>query len=148
MRRWIGRWLAGVGLIHTAFAFVVFTDPLLGMLRDGLLNTAELSPGRPLAFWFLFSGLLLVPVGMLVDWIETQPSLQLPRFFGYWLLGLTALGCIVMPVSGFWLLVPPTFRAVGMRLQRTPAREQLLTVDEPASVFSAFLRLQRTWARH
>lgn len=29
MKRWAGRWIIGVGIIHVAFGFVVFGEPLL-----------------------------------------------------------------------------------------------------------------------
>ena len=111
MRRWKGRWLIGVGLIHTVFSLIVFAQPLLAALNDGLFNAIDAFGDRALAFWFLFFGLLLFPLGVLIDWIEVQPALEPPRFVGYWLLGLSMMGCLTMPASGFWLLLPP---AIGL----------------------------------
>ena len=115
---WIGRWIVGVGIFHTAFGAWWFAAPLGRIARAGVWRSVGWSgDGRALAFWFLMSGLLALLVGALVHWIARQPGLALPRFFGWALLGVAAVGCLCLPVSGFWALLVP---AVGAIVAREP----------------------------
>jgi hypothetical protein len=115
--RWIGRWLMGVGLLHTAVALLLFHGPLLGIARDGFWNAVDGYPGRPLAFWFVYSGFWMLLLGAVVDWVELRLGAT-PRLLGWSLLGMGAAGCILMPVSGFWLALPP---AVGILMRHSAA---------------------------
>ncbi|MGH2543856.1 MAG: DUF6463 family protein [Ardenticatenaceae bacterium] len=105
MRRWVGRWIIGVGIIHAAFGFVIFREPLLAILRDGVWNAVDDHSGRPLAFWFVFLGLFTIVFGSLVDSMESR-DLSLPRFLSWAFFGLVVLGIVTMPVGGGWLLLP------------------------------------------
>ncbi|CAN5264897.1 hypothetical protein BH24PSE2_BH24PSE2_13870 [soil metagenome] len=105
MRRWVGRWIIGVGIIHAAFGFVIFREPLLAILRDGVWNAVDGHPGRPLAFWFVFLGLFTIVFGSLVDSMESR-GLSLPRFLSWAFFVLVVLGIVTMPVGGGWLLLP------------------------------------------
>ncbi len=105
MKRWVGRWIIGVGVIHVAFGFVVFRQPLLAILRDGVWNAVDGHPGRPLAFWFVFLGLFTIVLGSLVDWIEGR-GLSIPHFVSWAFFALVVLGIVAMPSGGGWLLLP------------------------------------------
>lgn len=105
MRRWVGRWIIGAGIIHVAFGFAVFGEPLLAILRDGVWNAVDGHSGRPLAFWFVFLGLFTIVFGSLIDWMEGR-GLSTPRFLGWAFLVLVILGIVTMPVGGGWLLLP------------------------------------------
>lgn len=85
MKRWIGRWIIGIGVVHTIFGLVVFQDRLLAILRDGVWNAVDGYAGRPLAFWFMFVGLLMITFGLLIDWLESR-SLPIPKpaAWGFW----------------------------------------------------------------
>ena len=105
MRRWIGRWIIEVGVIHAGLGFVIFQESLLAILRDGLWNAVDGHSGRPLAFWFVFLGLFTIVFGGLVDWMERR-ELTLPRFVSWAFFVLVVLGIVTMPVGGGWLLLP------------------------------------------
>jgi len=117
MRRWIGRWLMGVGVVHAGFGAVVFAEPLSGILRDGVWNAVDGHAGRPLAFWFVFVGLFTIVFGGLVDWIESR-GLRLPRRLGWGLAIVALLAIVTMPVGGGWLLLPPAVGALLRSLSR------------------------------
>lgn len=119
MKRWVGRWIVGVGIVHVAFGLVVFQDPLVAILRDGVWNAVDGHPGRPLAFWFVFLGLFTILFGSLVDWIESR-GLWLPRFVGWAFCVLVVVGIVPMPVGGGWLLLPAGL-AVALRSGRQHA---------------------------
>jgi hypothetical protein len=55
----------------------------------------------------------LILLGALTNWLE--PQAPLPRFLGWTLLAFAMAGIVLMPVSDFWLLLPP---AVGILVRR------------------------------
>jgi len=119
MRRWIGRWLMGVGALHSLLGLVVFSAPLRDLLEAGVVNAlGSRDPVRNLAFWFLFGGVMTALVGYLVDWVERAPGGVLPRPLGWSLLLIAVLGVTLAPASGFWLVLPA---AVGILLRSRPA---------------------------
>src|SRR4030095_11151808 len=61
--------------------------------------------GRQFVFWFLFGGLQMLALGHLLAWIERQLKRRAPSFIGWELLALSIAGLLVMPVSGFWLVL-------------------------------------------
>lgn len=117
MTRWVGRWIIFVGVIHCVFGAVVFFDPLSGIVRDGIWNAVDGHPGRPLAFWFEFLGLLTILFGATVDQVEKDRR-GFPPFLSYGFLFLTLLGVFTMPTGGGWLMVPG---AIGLLLKKAKA---------------------------
>jgi len=114
MSRWIGRWLMAVGVIHCVVGGIPYATPLIGMAQDGLWNTIHRSAERQAAFWFVFSGLLTIVLGALVDWIE-QAMGRWPSFLAYGVLVLNLLAITVLPAGGGWLLLPAT---VGLLIRK------------------------------
>lgn len=80
---------------------------MLEMLRGGLFNTVK---GMTLAAttWFFLFGLSLALMAVPLHALE-KAGVALPKSFGWGLLGLAALGVLLMPDSGFWLVFPPAF---------------------------------------
>jgi hypothetical protein len=107
VKRWVGRWLLGVGAIHTGYGLWAFAAPLRAIGADGFWNAVDADPGRRLAFWFLFTGFVFLLTGALVDHTEAQEAGRLPWFVGYALLLLGVGGAVLIPVSAIWLLIPP-----------------------------------------
>jgi hypothetical protein len=105
MKRWVGRWIIGVGIIHTAVGLWLFRKSLTAIFRDGLWNAVDGHPGRPLAFWFVFLGLFTIVFGRLVDWLEGH-NLSPPRFVGWAFFSLAVFAIVSQPQSGGWLLLP------------------------------------------
>jgi membrane-bound metal-dependent hydrolase YbcI (DUF457 family) len=78
--RWIGRWLFGVGVLHSLLGLIVFAATLRALVGTGRLNVlGSRDPLPALAFWFLFGGVFICLVGYLIDWIERLPGTVLPR---------------------------------------------------------------------
>ncbi len=111
MKRWVGRSIVAIGLLHTVFGLVGFRNILAMLLRDGIFNTVNGQPDREMAFWFIFFGFLLIVFGALIDWCESK-GIKLPPFLGWGLLTITIIGVMLMPVSGFWLLIIPSIGAI------------------------------------
>jgi hypothetical protein len=117
MKRWIGRWIVFVGVVHCVFGAVAYFEPLAGIVRDGIWNAVDGHSGRPLAFWFVFLGLLTILFGVVVDHIEKEQR-GFPVLLRYGFLILTVLGVVAMPVGGGWLMVPA---AIGLLLKKANA---------------------------
>jgi hypothetical protein len=111
MKRWVGRSIVAIGLLHTVFGLVGFRNILAMLLREGIFNTVNGQPDREMAFWFIFFGFLLIVFGALIDWCESK-GIKLPLFLGWGLLTITIIGVMLMPVSGFWLVIIPSIGAI------------------------------------
>ena len=113
MRSWIGRWVIGVGVLHTLAGVALFAPQLRELLAAGLWNAlGDRDPMRNLAFWFFFGGAYVMLIGALAHWIERATGGPLPRVFAWTLLATTALGACMAPASGFWLLLVPALAAL------------------------------------
>jgi hypothetical protein len=106
MKAWIGKSVFIIGLLHSVGGFSMFWNVLGEIAGEGFLNTVDMQPDRNAAFWFLFGGFMLLIIGGLIDWAERK-KLVLPPFLKWSFLVLTAAGCVIMPKSGFWLLIVP-----------------------------------------
>lgn len=122
MKNWIGKWVMFVALAHTAFGIMLFGGVYRELLARGLYNAVS-SEKIGLAVWFALFGVLLFVVGLLLSALESNRS-RIPGSVGIALLLLTVLGIVLMPVSGFWLMLPAI--AVIM-LKKTPAVRPLAT---------------------
>ena len=103
---WIGKWLFAVGVIHSSFGLVFGLKTLAVLWSERVFNTVNGQPAREAIFWFLYTGFLLLVVGALIDQVERR-GLPIPRLVTLSFVVMTAIGVVVMPISGIWLLIPP-----------------------------------------
>ena len=103
---WIGGWLIAVGVIHTLFGLLFMRSTLAILWSEGLFNTVNGQPAREGVFWFLYTGVLFLIAGVLIDQIERR-HLAIPGFVSWAFAVVTVIGVFVMPISGIWLLLPP-----------------------------------------
>jgi len=75
----------------------LFEFPLL----NGIMNYENFA-----AFWFFYYGLLLIPLGILVQYIEKLGQ-KLPQAFIYTYLAIVLLGVYMIPFSGMTFLMLP-----------------------------------------
>ena len=108
MKRWIGRWLMVVGALHVPFSLVFHRAVWLDIANAGFFGTVAGQVLRGHAAWFLLFGPVLVLVGAALDALE-KARLRPPLLLGVGMLLLTAFALVLMPRSGFWLILPPTF---------------------------------------
>lgn len=108
MKAWIGRWLVGVALVHTALSLVVFREVFASVLSRGVLATVSSDVATGLAAWCVLFGGALLLCGLAISALERAASgAPLPKSLGWGLLTLALAGVILMPASGFWLAFPP-----------------------------------------
>ena len=116
MKRWIGRWLMVVAIIHTVVGVVIGADSLGGMLSDGIINSVGEDMGRCAIAWFLLCGFSLFVMGFFVDWVEVNSNKVLPSGLGWGLLVIIIIGITLFPISGFYLILPPSIALITHRL--------------------------------
>ena len=105
-RRWIGRWILAVALLHALGAVFLYAAPLREMAGAGLIATADDYSLRATAYWFFAFAPLLAVLGLLIDAMEAR-RFAVP-FSAALLLLLTLVAMVaVMPANGAWLPFPP-----------------------------------------
>jgi len=104
--KYSGTLLTATGILHTIVALGLGWGSYSGMFRDGLINSTEDNFERGFALWFFFCGILLILLGETLQYYIRREQKPAPLFLGYSLLVLSVLGCIIEPVSGFWLFIP------------------------------------------
>ena len=112
MLKLAGYLLIFTSILHFIGGFVFFPEPLAEIAQAGWWNAVSPDPfnlnyEREAAFWFMMISPLLFALGILCCWIEEQ-KLIMPAFVGWILLVITIIGIVIMPVSGFWLLLAPS----------------------------------------
>lgn len=112
MKNWIGKFLFGIGVLHTIVG-VALLAPLVGpeLLEDGLVNTINGQPKREAFLWFLISGFLILLMGGIVNYMEKN-GINIPRFVGWSLLALTIFTVFLSPLSGGWLIFIPAIALI------------------------------------
>lgn len=103
MKSKIGIAIIVIGIGHTALGLYSFHDQFSAMFLEGLLSSG-VGEMRELAFWFTFSGILMIILGLSVGAIESHNA-SIPMSVGLFLLVTSVLGAAIYPVSGFWLLL-------------------------------------------
>jgi len=115
-RPWIGRWLLGVALLHTAFGLPAFPQVLQQLWQLGVFNAVGADPLRGAVVWFLLFGAPLALLAWVITPLERQQqAAPLLRQLGWGLLALTAAGIVLMPASGFWLALPAAIALLRRR---------------------------------
>ncbi|HAS41852.1 MAG TPA: hypothetical protein DCS93_15335 [Microscillaceae bacterium] len=90
----------------------LFEFPLL----NGTMNYENFA-----AFWFFYFGLLLIPIGVLVHYVETTTH-QLPKNFIWAYLIVVLVGVFMIPFSGMTFLMLP--HAIYMLVQKNKQTRQ------------------------
>lgn len=126
MNRFPGRALMATGIGHALLGLVLFREPLAAILRDGIANTIRDGQyDREAAFWFLLFGPACFLLGQLVNHAIEHRDQWLFALVGWNLIAIGGVGALIMPVSGFWILLviaPLVFRvARGIEAEAAPA---------------------------
>ncbi len=114
-----GNFLIFLGVIHTilgvspfAFGsqFLGFASNLFFKISDGLkefpLLNGVMNFESFAAFWFVYFGLIMIPLGILVSYIEKTTG-SLPQNFIWAYLIIVLIGVYMIPFSGMTFLMLP-----------------------------------------
>ncbi|HZB10963.1 MAG TPA: DUF6463 family protein [Rubrobacter sp.] len=110
MRRLCGRLLMATGALDVLYVLVFHSRQLAAIAQDGFFdaigpNVAYATFDRETAFWHLAFGLMAIILGGLIHWAQARTG-TLPAFLGWSLLALSVAALVLMPVSGFWIVLP------------------------------------------
>jgi hypothetical protein len=109
LTRWIPRLIMGVACVHTLFGLFVLPasldpNPLAGIVDDGFVNAVDGNADRGVTFWFLATGVVWFNVGHLTHWAIRRTG-RLPALVGWWTVGFAVPSLVLLPASGFWLVL-------------------------------------------
>ena len=104
MRRYAGQLLMGTGVLHTVLGVLGFRRTLVELHRARYLGAIGRDPERNAALWCLTTGALLVALGQLARSTQARTG-DVPRSLGWSLLAIAAPGVVLLPASGFWLVL-------------------------------------------
>ncbi len=102
-----GYWLIVIAIIHAIGDMVYYLKPWLDIFHNGIFNAVDPYFDRGAAFWMLMLSPFFFAFGQLCFWAE-EHNVRLPGFLGWNLLITSAFAIFMMPISGFWLLIPPS----------------------------------------
>jgi hypothetical protein len=98
--------LLAVAALHATFGLWIGRHALLAMARDGFVNAVDPHLDRMLVFWFLLMSPFLWIVGRFALWLASDGTPP-PVWLGRSLLAMALICALLMPVSGFWLILAP-----------------------------------------
>jgi uncharacterized membrane protein len=136
MRRLSGPLLMATGVLDLLYVLVFHSRQLAAIAQDGFFDAVELNPAqfdRETAFWHMMFGLMFLVLGALVHWTQARTG-TLPAFLGWSVLALGMAGVILMPLSGFWLLLPQAVLILAVTRQgrsRIPVPETEPSFSSP-----------------
>jgi hypothetical protein len=88
----------------------VFSERLFFKISDGLsefpILDGKMNYENFAAFWFFYFGLILIPVGLLVDHVEKSTG-KIPDSFTWSYLIVVLVGSFMIPFSGMTFLMLP-----------------------------------------
>jgi uncharacterized membrane protein YecN with MAPEG domain len=104
--KYSGIFLIATGILHIIVAIALGKDAFLEIIQNGIVNVTSQDYTCAFAFWFLICGIFVILLGQVLHYYIKKEQKPAPLSFGYSLLILTIFGCIVEPISGFWLFFP------------------------------------------
>ena len=112
MKNWIGKFIFGIGVLHSLVGFIFLTPLVVSeLLADGLFNSINGQPKREAFLWFLTSGFFMLIIGGMLNFME-QEGYAIPKFLGWALLATTTFVLFLSPISGGWLLFVPAIALI------------------------------------
>lgn len=112
-----GNLLIATGIFHNLIGVVIGWPVLTDIVRSGFINSINEQMDRNATFWYLFSGFMMIILGKLMQHY-LEADWKLPKWLGLSLLILSLIGCALMPVSGFWLVVPQAILVISASWKR------------------------------
>jgi uncharacterized membrane protein len=102
----VARLLMLTGIGHFLLGLVLFRAPLAAIIDEGVFSTIGYGQfDRASAFWFLLFGPACVLLGQLVGHGIKRGDRRTLTLIGWNLLAMGVGGALVMPISGFWILI-------------------------------------------
>ena len=116
MDRLIGRLLIATAAAHALVGVASYRRPLKAIWNDGIVNAVMPNYDRRAAFWSLLFAPVLFGLGQITNRAVERGDARILRTVAWNFLGIGVLGALLMPISGFWILlalVLPLLRAAS-----------------------------------
>ncbi len=129
MRRLCGPLLMATGVLDILYVLIFHLRQIAAIAGDGFVNAVEPNVSfstldREVAFWHFTFGATVLILGALIHWAQNR-TWTLPAFLGWAVLAIGAGGVILMPVSGFWIVLPQgVLMILAARQAPSPAAAQ------------------------
>lgn len=101
----IGNFIMVTGVLHLFIGFVENWGAAIDIVRSGIINTVDETPERFGFFWFEINGLFVLLLGSFLQQYLNEYKKPIPRKYGYFLLIIAITGCVLEPVSGFYVFI-------------------------------------------
>lgn len=118
--KYSGIYLLITGLLHCAVSLVSFGHIYIQIFNDGFINSIQEDTTKGLALWFLICGIFLLLFGKTLHYYIKKEQKPAPAFLGYYMLLFAMIGCLIIPVSGFWLFIPQAIVIIGANKNKQP----------------------------
>lgn len=136
MRATPGKALLLIGVLHQAIGIAAGVgavalpggpprDFFREVLDGGVVGAVDADRTLTVLFWYLFFGAVLLMLGWALDRWELRGDV-LPPSVGWQLVALAAGGGLLMPVSGFWLVLVPGIWILRRYHERRPTHRGAL----------------------
>ena len=104
--KYSGTYLTLTGSLHSLIAIWLGWRTFQEMLQSGLINSIGNDLQKSFMLWFLICGILLIFFGQTLQHYLNKEQKPAPLSLGYALLMFAIAGCVIRPLSGFWLFIP------------------------------------------
>jgi hypothetical protein len=114
-----GKIIIFIGIAHLLFGisplvfgkqFIEFANKLFFKISDGLLElpflNGQINYENFAAFWFFYFGILLIPLGIILDYVEKDNRL-IPNTFIWSYFIVVLVGVYMIPLSGMAFFMLP-----------------------------------------
>lgn len=102
--------LLGISPLAFGKQFIEFSETYFFKISEGLwefpLLNGKMNYENFAAFWFFYFGILLIPLGILVNYVEEQGK-KIPISFMYSYIAVVVLGIYMIPFSGMTMFMLP-----------------------------------------
>ena len=103
-------WLIGIAILHLLISFMFMGEPVRHILASGSIDVSKLEHVERTVLYFSF-GIILLIAGVVISGAQAK-SRSFREIVSVVLLLVVMIWIILMPISSFWLALPPVFALV------------------------------------
>jgi hypothetical protein len=101
----IGNIIIVTGVLHLLLGFIENWSVVIEIVHSGVINTVDGAPERLVFFWFEITGLFVLLYGIFLQHYLNEYKKPIPRKYGYYLSIIAIIGCVLEPLSGFYVFI-------------------------------------------
>lgn len=116
--KYSGILFTATGIIHTLTAIAMGWNVYREIFSDGFINSIGEDYERSFTLWFLVCGILLIFIGQTLHYYIKKEQKPAPLALGYATLIFSVIGCLMEPISGFWLFIPQALIIIFARREK------------------------------